>query len=43
MIRPRLGRFVRKTSSVSKKWKHYFEVIKWLIGEYNLDRKSAMI
>ena len=43
MIRPRLGRFIRKTGSVSKKWEHPFEVIKWLIGEYNWDRKSAMI
>jgi len=29
-VRKRWGRFVRKTGSVSKKWEHHFEVIKWL-------------
>ena len=43
IIRQRLGRFVRKTCSFSKKWDNHFEVIKWFIREYNLERKSAMI
>lgn len=36
IIRQRLGRFVRKTCSFSKKWENHDLIIDWFIYDYNL-------